>query len=316
MSQLWNQYVDIFTRILQTLADAFSFLGGHRWAAAIIVLTLVVRTVLLPLAIKQIRSMREQQRLQPEVARLRQKYQGDRQKMTEELMELYRREGVNPYAACIPMIAQFPLIIGIYQALRHLTMPSGAVAKELAPIAKRTGQELIDIAQQRGLVPKMPFLGLGDLAHPAISSVAGVALLVIMTGAQLWSTRQLNVGQTEQQRRMQLLLPVVFVFFFIRFPAGLVLYWTTQTLYQVVQQMIMTRDMRPAGAGWRGLIGIKTATPKTKERSAKPTAPARPAPVAMSAGSSGSYEALGARSRDLAEKRARRRRNKKKKKRR
>jgi len=317
MSEFWNQYVNFFSSVLRSLADAFAFLGGHRWAAAIIVLTLIVRTILLPLAIKQIKSMREQQRLQPEVARLRQKYQGDRQKMTEELMELYRREGVNPYAACIPMIAQFPLIIGIYQALRRLTNLPPDLARQVK-IHKLDPTKALEIAQNRPHgIPKMPFLGLGDLAHPAISSAGGIALIVIMTLAQLWSTRQLNVGQTEQQRRMQMFLPLFFVVLFIRFPAGLVLYWTTQTLYQVVQQTIMTRDMRPAGAGWRGLLGLKTTTQKTKTRAAKPAAQSRPAPVAMTAGpsgSSGSYDAIGARSRDLAEKRARRRRNKKKKK--
>src|SRR5439155_21193717 len=136
--------------------------------------------ILMPLAIKQIKSMREQQRLQPEVARLRQKYQGDRQKMTEELMELYRREGVNPYAACIPMIAQMPLIIGIYQALRRLTIPTGAVAKQLAAVAKAQHTTIVDIAQQRHIVPKMPFFGLGDLAHPAVKSVGGILLIIVM----------------------------------------------------------------------------------------------------------------------------------------
>jgi YidC/Oxa1 family membrane protein insertase len=314
---LWDQYVGFFSSVLQKLAGAFAFLGDHRWAAAIIALTLIVRTILLPLAMKQIKSMREQQRLQPEVARLRQKYQGDRQKMTEELMELYRREGVNPYAACIPMVAQMPLIIGIYQALRRLTMPTGDTAKQLAVIAKRSHQTLIDVAQQRGVVPKMPFLGLGDLAHPALSSVGGIMLIVLMTVAQLWSTQQLNVGQTDQQRRMQMLMPLFFVVLFIRFPAGLVLYWTSQTLYQLVQQMIMTRDTRPAGAGWRGLVGLKKVG-DTKQRPVK--SPPRPAPVAMAAGSPASsaassgagFEALAPR-RDLAEKRARRRRRKKKK---
>ena len=77
---IWNQFVDFLRTILTSLADAFSFLGDHRWAAAIVVLTLVIRTLLLPLAIKQISSMRETQRLQPEVQRLRQKYANDRQR--------------------------------------------------------------------------------------------------------------------------------------------------------------------------------------------------------------------------------------------
>ena len=82
------------------------FAGDHRWALAIITITIIVRTLLLPIAVRQIKSMREQQRLQPEVARLRQKYRSDRQKMTQEMMALYQREGVNPYAACLQYVVR------------------------------------------------------------------------------------------------------------------------------------------------------------------------------------------------------------------
>lgn len=106
MTAIWDQFVGFFKTALTTLADAFAFAGGYRWALSIVALTIITRTLLLPLAIKQIRSMRESQRLQPEIQRLRQKYKSDRQRLMQEMQELYQREGVNPYASCLPMIAQ------------------------------------------------------------------------------------------------------------------------------------------------------------------------------------------------------------------
>ena len=94
--QVWDRFANLFTVSIKYLATAFSFAGQNRWALAIMAVTIIVRTLLLPIAIKQIKSMRDTQRLAPEMTRLRQKYKNDRQKMTEEVMELYRREGVNP----------------------------------------------------------------------------------------------------------------------------------------------------------------------------------------------------------------------------
>ncbi|MEX0874922.1 MAG: YidC/Oxa1 family membrane protein insertase [Actinomycetota bacterium] len=283
---IWEQFVGYFKTAVTSIADVYSFLGDYRWAAAIITMTIIVRSLLLPLAIKQIRSMREQQRLQPEVARLRQKYKSDRQKMTQEMMALYQREGVNPYAACLPMVAQMPVFIAMYYSIRELK-PTGG----------------------------MPFL-LVDLTDKASGSVGGWLLIVIMTAAQLLSTRQLNPGQTDQQRRLQMLMPLMFVFLFINFPAALVLYWATQSTYQLVQQIIMTRDMRVGQPWWRPLwpFGSPSRDPskpaKTKVVQRVPDVPE----PALAAGPTSGFDVAQQR-RDIAEKRARRRRKKKKRRR-
>ena len=290
MSQVWERFVDFFRTALTTLADVFAFAGGHRWALAIIALTIMVRTLVLPLAIKQIKSMRETQRLQPEVQRLRQKFRNDRQKQMQEMQALYQREGVNPYASCLPMIAQAPVFMAMYYAMRDLKTEVG----------------------------EMPFLGLADLTEKASTSVGGWLLIVLMTGTQLLSTRMLNPGQTDQQRRMQMLMPLMFVFLFINFEAALVLYWATQSLYQFVQQIIMTRDMRKPGSGWRGLLGVGTGgkptgkqAPKAQRRDEKPQVrpPAPPPPDRPAK----PMDALASR-RDFEEKRQQRRRRRKKKK--
>src|SRR5918992_140727 len=88
------------------------------YGLAIIVLTIAVRLILLPLSVKQTRSMREMQRIQPEVKKLQQKHKGDRQKLTEEMLALYRDHGVNPFGGCLPLLMQFPVLIGLFYVIR------------------------------------------------------------------------------------------------------------------------------------------------------------------------------------------------------
>lgn len=292
----WDQFVGYFRQLVESLAGFYDFAGGHRWALAIITLVLIVKTLLIPLAIKQVKSMQANQRLQPEMQRLRQKYKSDRQKLGQEMQELYRREGVNPYASCLPMLPQAPVFMAIFYTIRDLSarLPDGS----------------------------MPFLGLGDLTRPASSQAAGWLLIVIMVAAQFLTTRQLNVGGTPQQKRLQQLMPLIFVFIMIGFPTGLVLYWTAQNLYQLVQQMIMLKGIKPPEPPTKAELKAEReqkaqqeAPKKVVEGKAK-KAPASP-PVSAPLGTPppGSYGDAAAARRELAEKRRRRRRRKKKRKR-
>ena len=309
LTDIWHEFIQFFTWGLQQLADVYSFLGGHRWAAAIITLTIIVRTLLLPIAIKQIRSMRDTQRLAPEMARLRQKYRSDRQKMTEEVMELYKREGVNPYASCLPMVAQAPVFIAMFRVIQDLTNVPKAFAAQHKGM---TAAAIAALARQQGVIPTMPFLGLGDLAKPAIGTPAGWLLLAIMTGTQWFSTRQLNPGGTDQQQRIQQLMPFFFVLIMVRFPSALVLYWTTQTVYQFVQQNVMLR-------GWDPRKWFAKAQPPAPVKQARPapasserSAPAAPVPAAATFGSAVGIGGAVAPRRELSDKRRRRRRKKRK----
>jgi YidC/Oxa1 family membrane protein insertase len=345
-----TQFVTYFADGLRSLANFFSFLGDQKWAAAIVALTIIIRTLLLPLAIKQIKSMREQQRLNPEVQRLKQKYKSDRQTMNQEMMALYQREGVNPMAACLPLIVQMPILIAINGAIRRLTAIPLLTLKEIASYASthhlslvkaaaklhvkapqdkleaigsyaaRHHTSVLHAAQRLHIVEKMPFLMFGDLSNPASKSLGGWLLIILMTIVSLLSAIQINVGGTQQQRQMQLLTPLLFTVFFIRFPTALLLYWTTQQLYQFVQQSIMTRDMRRESGGWLAMLPWKSSS-KTKSSGKAKREPqrsqerVRPTPAVATAGAPTSMQNLQAR-RDLEDKRRRRRNNKKKKKRR
>ncbi len=214
----WDQFVNIFEVTLRALTQVFASFGGHKWAAAIIALTLIVRTLLLPLVVKQIRTSQKMQRLKPEMDRLQQKFGKDRARMAQEQQELFRRENVSPAGCLGPMIAQAPVMTAMYYAIRNLS----------------------------DSVKEMPFLGLGSLTDNAGASAAGWLLLAIMTVAQIVTTKQLSTGQDAQQQRMMIyMMPLFFLFIMVRLPAGLVLYWATSQVYQLVQQVIMLRGTPP-----------------------------------------------------------------------
>jgi YidC/Oxa1 family membrane protein insertase len=210
---VWNQFVDLLNDGLTGLANALGFLGGHKWAAAIVLFTIGIQIVLLPLAVKQIRGMQAMQRLSPELKRLQQKYRQDKQRLMQETQALYQREGINPLAGCLPMIPQMPVLFAMFRVIDNLDH-----------------------------IRYMPFLGLGDLKDVAYKSVGGWVLIVIYTVTSVLATRQLSGAADPRQQRMQQVLPLVFVVFLIRFPTALLLYWTTQNAFRFIQQRIMLRN--------------------------------------------------------------------------
>lgn len=222
LTEVWSQFQGVFPATLKTIADAVSFLGDGKWAAAIVLLTIAVRTLLLPLAVKQTRSMAAMARLQPEIKRLQQKFRNDRQKLNTAMMELYQREGVNPLGSCLPLFAQFPILYAMFFAIRDVPKTYD--------------------------VDSMPFIFESwNLVDNASTHAGGWILLAIMTGTQLLSSRQMAKTSPQQNKMMQF-LPLFFVIIMINFPAGLVLYWTTQNVYQVIQQRIMLRGQVPVPA--------------------------------------------------------------------
>lgn len=243
---IWNDFVGVFAGAIQSIAEFYGFLGGHKWAAAIVTLTLIVRSLLIPLVVKQVKSMRAMQRLQPEMKRLQQKYKKDRQRLNQELMDLYKREGVNPLGSCLPIGAQAPVFIAMYWSLRHITEDLG--------------------------VGSMPFLGIADLAVPARASVGGWILLIVMAVTSVVSMRQMSSAQSPQQQKIMQLLPIFFVFVLMNFPAALVLYWMTQNIFQFVQQTIMLRR-HPIPT--QDQKGAEAKDKQAKDKQAKPVKPSQ-----------------------------------------
>lgn len=188
---------------------------GFSWGVSIIMLTVVVRLAILPLTFKQVRSMQELQRLQPEMKRIQERYKEDRQRMNQEMMKLYQEHKVNPLGSCLPILLQLPFFISLFYLLR--------------------GDEF-----QQDIEGAESFLFIDNLADVATGGTL-VTLIVIYVTTQLISMLITTVTADPTQRRIMLALPFVFVIFVINFEAGLIVYWITTNVWTIGQQLLVRR---------------------------------------------------------------------------
>jgi YidC/Oxa1 family membrane protein insertase len=199
----------------------------RNYGVDIIVLTIVVKVLFLPLSQKSMKSMRDMQRLQPQMAKLREKFKDDRDRLNKEMIELYRRHRVNPLGGCLPMLLQFPVFIGLYQALGQ--------AIELRHA--RFALWVQDLSAHECYPWPGQVVG-GGCNELAILGVP-VPVLVILMGAsmllQQWLTPSSGMDPA-QQRMMMVLMPVMFSVMFVNFPSGLVLYWLVNNVLTIAQQ--------------------------------------------------------------------------------
>jgi YidC/Oxa1 family membrane protein insertase len=247
---------------------------GLPWAWAIIVLTLFVRIALVPLTVKQIRSMQHLQQHAPELKAIQQKYKGDRQRMNEEVMKFYRENQINPAASCLPILVQIPIFISLYYVLRDF---------------------------ERDVFPKYPGSDLGwlnvvpNITDNITDHWSGWLLVTIYVASQLGSIIFTPMPDP-RQKWIMLALPFIFILFIINatFPVGLLLYWVTTNLW-TVGQGIITRRMFP-----------KPEPPPKRSSRTPPKAPSEPAGDGSAAGKA----AQPARSGGSGQQRVRRRKKK------
>ena len=199
--------------------------GGLSWAIAIIALTVMVRVVIVPLTVKQIRSMQKLQAVAPELKALQAKYKNDKQRQQEEVMKFYRENKVNPLGSCLPIVIQIPVFIALFYVLKDFE-------KEVFPRYQRQGETLADL----GFLNIVP-----NITDPINSHWSGWLLLVLYVGSQVASTLFMSTTMDPKQRYIFLALPFLFVFFIINFPMGLMLYWVTTNLWTVGQGLITRR---------------------------------------------------------------------------
>jgi YidC/Oxa1 family membrane protein insertase len=165
--------------------------------------------------------MREMQKIQPQMAKLRERFKDDQTALQKEMMELYRRHRVNPFSGCLPMILQIPIFIGLYNALSH------AIELRHAPLLW-----ISDLSAPELSAPDR--LMIGSIPIPVLTVLMGGSMFL-----QQWMTPQ--QGDPTQQR-MMMFMPLVFTFMFINFPAGLVLYWLVNNMLTIAQQYWMMRS--------------------------------------------------------------------------
>jgi YidC/Oxa1 family membrane protein insertase len=189
----------------------------NNYGIDIILLTLIIKVAFIPLTHKSFSSMKQMQRLQPQMVKIREKFKNDREKLNKEVMELYKRNKVNPFGGCLPMLLQLPVFVGLYNALL------GAVELRHARFA----------------------FWIDDLSAPDRLLIAGVGipvLTILMGGSMLLQQWMTPAAGDPNQRIMMLILPVVFTFMFINFPAGLVLYWLVNNILSIGQQYLVNRS--------------------------------------------------------------------------
>ena len=186
----------------------YSFIGN--WALSIIVLTLIIKLAFYKLSEKSFRSMAGMKKLAPRLQKIKETYKDDKQKIGKKTMELYKSEKINPAAGCLPILVQIPVFISIYWVLI----------------------EMVELRQT-------PFLYLPDL-----SMKDPYFILPLIMGASMWFQQRLNPPPADPiQAKIMMMLPVVFTVFFLWFPSGLVLYWVTNNVLSITQQVYINKKI-------------------------------------------------------------------------
>lgn len=245
---------NIFQPLISVFQDVITFFHdsvGVSWGWSIVLLTICVRLVLVPLTVKQFGSMRKMQHLQPQMKAVQQKYKDDKQRQQEEVMKLYRENGVNPLASCLPLVAQLPVFISLFYMLRE------NLRADICPGIQKTFQahyaQVHDVSAQVaagqttpcGPVPAAHFLFIKDITNTA-TGITLVVLLILYVGTQLASTMLMSAPTMDKsQRNLMMVMPLIFVVFIIRFPAGLIVYWITTNAWTMGQQYTLKRLMGP-----------------------------------------------------------------------
>ena len=223
--------IDVFEQILVFFHDSV----GLGWGFSIVCMTIIVRAALLPLTLKQFKSMQNLARVQPEIKKLQEKYKDDRERMNQEMMRFYRENKVNPFSSCLPVVAQLPVFFSLFYMLRK------DLRLDICPEINPVGTAL---PKACGETDASGFLFIPDLTSAAHGSVL-VVLIVLYVGSQLLSTALMSTTTDKNQKMIMYALPFFFVIFVFSFPAGLLVYWITTNFWTIVQQTIVRRRLGP-----------------------------------------------------------------------
>ncbi len=286
LANIFQPLIDVFEQVLLFFHNTV----GAGWGLSIVLLTVVIRAALVPLTLRQFRSMQSLQRVQPQMKALQAKYKDDKQRLNQEMMAFYRENKVNPLGSCLPLAFQMPVFVGLFymlrKDLRHNICPqvNPLHAVHTHPCGAHNGAE---------------FLFIPDLTNRATGAVL-IVLIVLYVGSQLASSLLMSVTADKTQRNLMLFLPLIFVTFILQFPAGLIVYWITTNCWTIVQQYIVRKRVGPMGpppsltsGGEDGEAPSLVKTLRDAFGGSRPAAngdgaPGAPAPAPAAVGGSGS----------------------------
>jgi YidC/Oxa1 family membrane protein insertase len=217
VANVFQPLIDVADAVIVFFHDDLAF----GWGAAIVALTFVTRIAILPLSIKQIRSMRALQAFQPQIKEIQEKYKDDRQRMQREMMSLYQENQINPLASCFPLLLQLPVFLALFYLLQSDEFQNQVLAS-----------------------PPAGWLFIPDLTEKATGGVL-ITLIVIYVATQLGAGLVMMATADRTQRMIMFGLPLIFVPIIISFPAGLIVYWITTNVWTVGQQYVVKKVAPP-----------------------------------------------------------------------
>jgi YidC/Oxa1 family membrane protein insertase len=272
LNPLYNFVSGVIVGIHYLLSPIFGFDSGVTWALSIVGLVILIRIILIPLFVKQIKSQRALTALQPQMKAIQTKYKDDRQKQSEEMMKLYKEHKTNPLASCFPILAQAPIFFALFTVLNGIAAKTDAGVP--APIARGflKGDYLESAAQATFFGAKISetFLGSPDITVKIVT----VILIFIMSATTFTTQRQLMVKgmpkmdssnnmMLQQQKIMLYLFPVIFAVSGVNFPVGVLIYWSTTNFWTWGQQFyVIKRNPTPGSPAYEELQKKKAAKDK------------------------------------------------------
>jgi len=271
MSEILNPLYTAVSWVLITFHDLLSFTNNEdlQWSLGIIALVVLIRIILIPLFVKQIKSQRALTALQPHMKAIQKKYKDDRQKQSEEMMKLYKEHKTNPLASCFPILAQAPIFFALFWVLNGISQnkPHGLLKGEYlvsAQSASFFGAPLSDT-----------FLG----ADVTSTKIIAIALIIFMSATTFTTQRQLMVKgmpkmdssnnmMLQQQKIMLYLFPIIFAVTGVNFPIGVLIYWSTTNLWTWGQQYyVIKRNPTPGSPAYEELQKKRAAKGLLDEKS-------------------------------------------------
>jgi YidC/Oxa1 family membrane protein insertase len=255
-----------FHTLLSNFMDPSS---GWTWAFSIVGLVIVIRILLIPLFVKQIKAQRNLQIIQPQMKEIQKKYAGDKERQSKEMMKLYKETGTNPLASCLPILLQAPIFFALFSVLQGIAMlrPEGVFNwDKYAPLLINAHDASI-----WGVPLYGTFLNADEVAvdgfSPTATKILASVLIVLMSGTTFLTQRQLIVKNTapgnpmvRQQKILLYVFPIVFAVGGINFPIGVLIYWFTTNLWTMGQQFwVIRNNPQPGTPAFEALESRKNA---------------------------------------------------------
>ena len=252
--------------IIVVLHRAFTSLGmdpngGWAWGLSIVGLVIIIRILMIPLFVKQIRSTRNMQVLQPKMREIQQKYKDDRERQSQELMKLYKETGTNPFSSCLPILAQAPIFLALFRVLDGIAndKPRGYITEALVASAQH--------AKIFGAEMSASFINSpGNMTVKIVT----MSMVIVMAGSQFIAQRQLMLKNLspdaasspfmQQQKLLLYVLPLVMGISGFFFPVGVLLYWLVSNFWTIGQQMyVIRRSPNPGSIAHKELEARRAA---------------------------------------------------------